>query len=185
MFRSLMWALFAVVFLFGLAGLAYDLPRSEKVRITNTDIKRSDKRLKDGTTKTNDVRYVYAETIDDGTALAFRNEDTGFSWPPYFKFDSGDITAAASKWMAEDPHPIVLVTYYGVRSNILSVYPNILSIKKVSADYERTPLLNVLVYIAYIALFIFLAVLYRRLLAWRPFHRGDDEDLDADPADLD
>lgn len=169
MFRRLVWTLFAIVFFIGLAGLAYDLPRTQKVHITGTDIKRSDKTAKDGTKTTQDVRYVYAEAVDNKGVLAFRNEDTGFSWPPYFKFNSGDVAAAASAMESEEPRPIVLVKYYGVRSNVLSIYPNVISLRKVDASYERLPWFNALIYVLYVFLFIFFAVLVRRFLRWRPF----------------
>ena len=82
-----------------------NLPRTEVVQITGTDVKRvdkSDKKSKDvqegsqreKVVRTSDVRFINAVSRN-GKVMVFRNEDTGWGWPPFFKFDSADLTAQA------------------------------------------------------------------------------------------
>ena len=122
---------------------AYSLPRHAKVRVTGTEIARRDVESRSGRTRTEDVRYVMAEDLE-GQPRMFRNEDTGWGWPPYFKFDTGDITAQATNYAIDaasgnGPQPVVLVRYYGFRIRMLSMFPNIVSMRTVPADYQRSP----------------------------------------------
>jgi hypothetical protein len=117
---------------------AYSLPSYIKVHVTGTEVTRKDVEKSTGETMTVDVRHVMAEDLD-GEPHMFRNEDTGWGWPPYFKFDTGDLAAQANNYKVDGRDEIVLVKYYGFRIRMLSTFPNIVSMKTVRADYQPIP----------------------------------------------
>ena len=150
------WIFLSIIAVLIVGFLHYNLMRTDVVYITGTDTKRVDNNKKDiskteGTKKstgtirvTHDVRYINAITRK-GKVKVYRNERTGWGWPPYFKFDSADITAEAQSAVNKDPKPWVLIKYYGWRIHILSMYPNIINIKFVDKDYNHFPLFNIIV----------------------------------------
>jgi len=149
------------------SSLYYYMPRATKVTISGTDVKRMDRKgAKPGQDQTRDVRFVYATEVDEGKALAFRNEDNGW----YFKWDSGDIAAEAMSMaqaetadMTGDKKDVVLVKYYGARVPMLDLYPNIVSLKKVPKDYVYIPVFNIIFLIVLLALFIWGGIKLRKL----------------------
>ena len=142
--------LFAAVALF----LFHNLPRTAVVQISGTDVKRVDresgevvsKNAQDtsarGAGKTYDVRFINS-VARNGKTMVFRNEDTGWGWPPYFKFNSADLTAQAQAFASVPDKPWVLVKYYGWRIRIFSMFPNAISLRTVGRDYDHFPLFNV------------------------------------------
>ena len=98
----------------------YNLPRTAVVQISGTDVKRidykqnADKNQSNNNTdlkaaqQTSDVRFINSISRS-GKTIVFRNEDTGWGWPPYFKFDSADLTAEAQAFAADQAKPWVLV----------------------------------------------------------------------------
>lgn len=145
--------------------LFYFMPRASKVTITGTDVKREDKTgAKAGVTR--DVRFIYANNVSDGKARAFRNEDN----PWYFKWDSGDIAAQATGMvqqetadLAQDEKQVVLVKYYGLRIPLLSLYPNVLSLKDVAPDYVYIPIFNIIFLIVLLVVFIWGGIKVRKI----------------------
>lgn len=123
--------------------LHYNLPHTDVVQITGTDVKRIDRGGKNQTQKTRDVRYINTVTRS-GKVKVFRNEDTGWGWPPYFKFDSADQTAMAQKIMQDPGDVWVRVRYYGWRIRVFSLFPNAISIKIVDKDYTHIPVFNII-----------------------------------------
>lgn len=71
------------------------------------------------------IETVY---VDSSRALIFRNEDAGFL-PPYFKFDSADLQADASRIARNCSDVPVKVRGYSMRIAWLSMFPNATSIK--------------------------------------------------------
>jgi len=138
----------AVVALF----LFYNLPRTEVVQVSGTDIKRVDRESgkvvdknaasETSSRRTYDVRYINTATRT-GKTIVFRNEDTGWGWPPYFKFNSADLTAQAQAYASVPEKPWVLVRYYGWRIRIFSMFPNVVSLSTVDRDYSHFPLFNI------------------------------------------
>lgn len=82
---------------------------------------------------------LFIETFRaNGRELVFRNEDTGWGWPPYFKFDAADLHARARNLVSTETDPQwAAVTYYGFRSVIFSIYPNALEIRAVDGPDVR------------------------------------------------
>ncbi len=161
----LKWATYLVVLL-ALAGfLHYSLPSRDVARIVGTDVVRQDVQVEDAqgnsVTRTRDVRFIYAKSPDGGDRV-YRNEDTGWGWPPYLKFDTADLAAQATDLVstAESPKWVV-VRHYGWRIPILSMYPNALSIRPATGpDEELFPWFNVVL----IALLVLAVLIVRRLL---------------------
>ena len=153
-------ALLAVVVV---AFLHYNLPRTDVVQITGTDVKRVDREHPSAAAKTRDVRYISAVTRD-GKVRIFRNEDTGWGWPPYLKFDSADLAGHAQLFMQDPAKPWVRVRYYGWRINIFTLFPNAVSLKIVDKDYTHLPVFNIVFIILLIGAALVLWLSIRRLL---------------------
>ncbi len=169
------WIFRLVVFGLIAAFFAYFLPSHDIVRIVGTDVKRMDlgernpffDQADSGTQKhtTRDVRFIYAEW-PDGSPRVYRNEDTGWAFPFYFKFDSSDIAAKAQALANRDNKPWVVVTRYGWRIQVLSMYPNAVKLREVdSPDALVVPWFNII----FLSL---LAIVWAYFwLAWRRFKK--------------
>ncbi|MCK1788790.1 DUF1523 family protein [Pseudomonas violetae] len=127
-------------------GLYYILPQSDVVLITGVEVKRVDddgvinaENPADGPTR--DVYFINTENPDTKKVMVYRNEDTGWSFPWYFKFDSADIQAKAQGY-SRDAQQLALIRHYGWRIQILSVFPNITSIEATSSRQEPYPWFN-------------------------------------------
>ena len=144
----------AILFLF----FHYNLPRTSVVQISGTDTKRVDKATEvenvegdegkkaNTTAQTADVRFIKSVSRK-GKPMVFQNEDTDWGWPPYFKFDSADVTAEAQAFATDPGKPWVLIKYYGWRFTMYSMFPNVLDLKKVDKDYTHIPVFNIVFFI--------------------------------------
>jgi len=136
----------------------YHLPRTAVVQISGTDIKRMDKAVKvttkEGGTEeqvkkvhdTTDVRFINSVSRK-GKAMVFKNHDTGWGWPFYFKFNSADIAAEAQAFAINKDEPWVLIKYYGWRFTVFSAFPNALDLKQVDRDYTHVPIFNIVFFV--------------------------------------
>ena len=147
------------------AFLHYGLPSRDVVRIVGTDVVRKDVGRRDAqgnrVTVTRDVRFIYAKWPDGGDRV-YRNEDTSWGWPPYFKFDTADLAAQATDRVstAEAPDGVV-VRHYGWRIPVLSMFPNALSIRPASGpDESPLPWFNII----FITLLVLSVLIVRRVL---------------------
>ena len=160
----------ALLVMLVLSVLHYNLPQHDVVRIVGTYQERQD--LSDwtrffwsdpddqaATLVNRDVQFIQAVT-PDGAARVYRNEDTGWGWPPYFKFDTANLqtraedlksTVGAPKW--------VVVTHYGWRNQFLSIFPNAIGVREV-ADPEAT-------IIPWVSITILIVLALLVLLVWR------------------
>ncbi len=145
--------------------LHYNLPRTDVVQIVGTDVKRNDIRV-NGEVVTRDIRFITSLT-QNGKTRVYRNEDTGWGWPPYFKFDSADLTAKAQSFVGETEKSWALVTHYGWRVTMLSSFPNAVAIKKVDQDYSHLPLFNIIFLLSLFGGILFLVLAVRRFLSRR------------------
>jgi len=81
-----------------------------------------------------DVRFINTQKRDtyllgliqteNTRPMVYRNEDTGWGWPPYFKLDSSNLQTdvADLKSTSSEPQWAVL-THYGWRNELLSMDP--------------------------------------------------------------
>ena len=159
--RKVKWAIWIVVLLFVAAFLHYELPQHDIVRITNTYNRLTTVGSENawayaspdtGTAEsatTRDIRFIEA-AFDDGSVIVYRNEDTGWVWPPYFKYDSSNLQAEAGNLKSTVEAPKwVSVTHYGWRFPFLSIYPNAVGIKQVAGpDAQIIPYVNIVILLA-------------------------------------
>lgn len=173
------WTIIIAFWVIVAAFLHYTLPQNDIVRITDTYEKRVDPGENswfwaqadvgsDGTLPTRDVFFI--QTVDvDGGIMVYRNEDTGWGWPPYFKFDTSNLYAEASdmKSTADDPRWIA-VRHYGWRNEFISIFPNAVSVKEVdSPDTRIIPWTNIVILTVLFALFWAIRVRWKRFQAKR------------------
>jgi hypothetical protein len=113
------------------ACLDYFLPHHAVLRIVGSETRRPFGSSKSDPA-THDVFYIYAEDVETKKPRVFRNEDTGWGFPWYFKFNSGDLQAVAQSIAGE--RGTALFTYYGWRIQIFSAVPNVTNIKRAAPD---------------------------------------------------
>lgn len=166
--------------------LHYVLPQHDVVKITSTEIIRMDftslnrlffAQADSGAAEliTRDVRLINTQKKktfllgfiprDTETVMVYRNEDTGWIWPPYFKFDSSDLHAEASANIsAPGVEQWVVMTHYGWRNRLLTIFPNAIAIRPVDGpDVRIIPWFNIFFFV-----FLLGAALFIRA-AWRQF----------------
>jgi hypothetical protein len=179
MWRYIKWGFrIALVLLVG-AFLHYTLPQRDVVQIINTYNKNTPiganwmfYAIEDSgtgvetTAAIRDIRFIDAVFPDGNTVMVYRNEDTGWVWPPYFKWDSSTLQAEATNLRSDKASPRwVAVTHYGWRMPIFSIFPNAVSIREVAGpDVRLIPWLN-LVILATLAFVLFMA--WRMLAQFR------------------
>lgn len=145
----------------------YNLPKRDIVRITGTEVIRTD--MSGGnrffyaspdnaslTQENRDLRLINA-VFDGGKVKVYRNEDTGiFGWPPYFKVNSSNLHAEAADLVSTRNAPVwVAVTHYGWRSEFLSIYPNVIKFKVVEGpDVRLIPWMSIIILLL-VAVFVF------------------------------
>mgnify|MGYP001001475549 FL=1 len=141
------WFLTVLGVIFGIAVfmfLDYALPSRQTVRISDaynrlTDIGGNaifyaspDTGTVQNAQGQRDVRFINAVRAN-GKPYVYRNEDTGWIWPPYFKYDSSNLQAEATDFKSDVANPRwVSVTSYGWRISWLSIYPNAISMRPVA-----------------------------------------------------
>ena len=137
-----------IVLLMLLLAGHYTLPQVDVVRVVGTENRRIEFGWNScfwaspdaGTAATGAARDVFfIQGVDaEGAAVVFRNEDTGWGWPPYFKFSSHDMQAIASSLVSGAEAPQwVAVTHYGWRSELLTIFPNVLKLAPVAGPEVR------------------------------------------------
>ena len=170
--RFIKWSIITVFWLSVGSVLYYSLPQRDIVQIKGTEILRADlsgwNRVfyaqsdsgNDATFQNRDLRLINTRTARE-RPYVFRNEDTGFGWPFYFKLDSSNLQAEAQSVERDEWYA---VTHYGLRSEFLSIYPNAISIKRVIVpDAQLIPWFNI-VFLAILA-----AVFWAVWVRWRRF----------------
>ena len=160
--RYVKWTLIALIVLIVGSFLHYTLPQHDIVRIVGTNTERT---IVAGNRSifwssgesTRDVQFI--QTVKaNGKTMEYRNEDTGWGWPPYFKFDTSSLYTEASDAESDKANPEwYSITHYGWRNEVLSIFPNAIAIKPVvGPDATSFPWLNtiILTFLAIILLLI-------------------------------
>ncbi len=162
------------------AFLHFYLPSQDVVRIVDTDVKRMDVQSKDlvqedsgsQATRTRDVRFINA-AWPDGKPRVYRNEETNWGFPWYFKFDSGNLQTLAQDLRSTKESPAwVVITHYGWRIELFSMFPNAIAIEPVaSPDDTPVPWFNIGFFVILGLTLIFLWRLWRAWVEnwWKPF----------------
>ena len=176
MWTYVKWTFRGLVLFFVAMFLLYELPQHDIVRITNTYNRLTTVGTENawaysspdtGTAEsatTRDIRFIEA-AFQDGSVIVYRNEDTGWVWPPYFKYDSSNLQAEAGNLKSTVEAPKwVSVTHYGWRFPFLSIYPNAVSVREVAGpDVTIIPYVSIVILI----LLAFLVYMLRRM--WLQF----------------
>lgn len=156
--RWVKWIITTLLVVFVVAVFHYTLPQRDIVRIIDAYEKRQDfgvnsifwARPDAGTSNqpTRDVRFIDT-VMPDGGVMVYRNEDTSFSWPFYFKFDSADLNAQAKELVSTKQAPIwVAVRHYGWRFQYWTIFPNATSLKVVEGpDVRLIPWFNIIFFV--------------------------------------
>lgn len=151
------WVFWALFWLIVAGFLHYTLPQRDIVRIVNTYEERQDvtgwTRMfwaasdeSQAKLESWDVQFIQA-VQPDGDPMVYRNEDTGWGWPPYFKFDTANLyTDANDSVSTKDAPEWYAITHYGWRNEFLSIFPNAVSINRVDGpDVRLIPWFNIIV----------------------------------------
>ena len=188
------WAFRIVGLVLLVAFFHYTLPQTDIARITDTYEKRIDFGENSifwaapdagnaDTLNNRDVFFIQAVRTN-GRVMVYRNEDTGWGWPPYFKFDTSNLqaeasdlksTAEAPKWMA--------IRHYGWRNEFLSIFPNAVGVWGVSGPDASKPVpwLNIAILGTFAIFLLGIRAVWRRFKARQidPMVEDIGEGLDA------
>lgn len=173
------WAFWITFWVLVASFFHYTLPQHDVARITDTYEKRIDFGENslfwatadvgtDGTSANRDVFFIQSKSPGD-KVMVYRNEDTGWGWPPYFKFDTSNLQAEAAdlKSVAAEPQWVV-IKHYGWRNEFLTIFPNAVSVRAVdSPDVRIIPWLNIVILIVFFAFVWAIWVRWRRFRAAR------------------
>ncbi len=179
--RYFKWAFVATILLIFGSFLHYTLPQHDIVRIVGTYQERQELRDwtrifwsrpddQSATITSRDVQFIQS-VRPDGKPMVYRNEDTAWSWPPYFKFDTASLQTEADdlKSTVEAPKWAV-VTHYGWRNELISIFPNAVAVYPVaSADVTIVPWFNIF-------FFVFMGLVF--LLLWRMWAQFRERTID-------
>ncbi len=155
--RYVVWTIRIVLALLVFGFFHYTLPQRDIVRIVETEIRRIDfgensifwaapdtgNATVAGASR--DVRFI--NTVrPNGDVMVYRNEDTGWGWPPYFKLDSSNLQTEAADLVSTQANPQwVVMTHYGWRTEFLSAFPNAVAVRPVdSPDVRLIPWFNII-----------------------------------------
>ncbi len=158
MFTAIKWTFWITFWTIVISFLHYTLPQKDIVRIVNTYEERQD--LNDwtrmfwsvpndqaATLSNRDVQFI--QGVDaNGNAMVYRNEDTGWGWPPYFKLDTANLYTEANDSISTKDNPEwVIVKHYGWRFVYWSIFPNAISIQPVDGPdaSKGIPFLNIFI----------------------------------------
>jgi hypothetical protein len=188
MWTKIKWGLRIFALLLIGAFLHYTLPQRDIVRVTNTDTRLTqiggnwmfyaieDTGTGAETNTTRDIRFIDVAFEDGETVMVYRNEDTGWFWPPYFKWDSSTLQAEAINLRSDRDNPQwVAITHYGWRLPLFSIFPNAVSITPVaSPDVRLIPWVNIII----LSTLIFIIFMIRKM--WLQFRERSIDPVLAD-----
>ena len=150
------WTFWITIWTILAAFLHYTLPQHDVVRISDTyqtridfDANRWFYANADAGAGLNEVNrdvFFISAIRPNGNTIVYRNEDTGWGWPPYFKFDTADLQAEANDLASTSDAPRwVAVRHYGWRFRFMSVHPNATAVWQVAGpDTRIIPWFNIL-----------------------------------------
>ena len=170
--RYVKWTLITLLVLLVGSFLHYTLPQNDIVRIVNTENRRIDFGENAWFWASPDVGTAAGATRDvffiqtvraNGRPMVYRNEDTGWGWPPYFKLNSHNVQTLASNLISPvDAPKWVAVTHYGWRNEFFTIFPNAIAVRQVEGpDTRIIPWVS----IAILVTLGLLALLFWRMLA--------------------
>ncbi len=177
--RYIGWTILITFWVCLAAFLHYTLPHRDIVRIVSTYEERQ--QLNDWTRIfwsrpdeqsdamiTRDVQFIQGVRAN-GKPIVYRNEDTGWSWPPYFKFDTANLYTEAADAVSTRAAPEwYVVTHYGWRNEFFSAFPNAISIRQVDGPDASKGIY----WVNIIILTLLFAFFYAIWVRWRRFRQA-------------
>ncbi len=157
--RYVKWTFRILVLLLVFGFFHYTLPQRDIVRVVSTYEERQDysdlgftrlfwQDTADASATATNRDVLFIQTIrENGKPMVYRNQDTGWGWPPYFKFDTANLQTEAADLISDRDTPRwALVTHYGWRNELFSIFPNAVSIRQVeSPDVRLIPWANIVI----------------------------------------
>ena len=187
--RYVKWTFYTLLALIIFGFFHYVLPQHDIVRITDTYTSRiefgansifwgSADQGTNANATARDVKFI-AAIQRNGKPMVYRNEDTGWIWPPYFKFDSFNVQAEASDLKSTADAPKwVMVTHYGWRNQLFTIFPNAVSVRAVTdPDARIIPWVSIII----LAMLAFLLFMIRRM--WLQFRERSIDPMIAGAGD--
>jgi hypothetical protein len=173
--RYVKWTFIATIALLIFSFFHYTLPQKDVVRVVGTENRRIDFGENSffwaspdvGTSAGTNRDVFFIQTLrTNGKPMVFRNEDTGWGWPPYFKLDSSNLQAEAQGLISSADNPRwVSVTHYGWRNEFFTIFPNAISMRPVAGpDVTFFPWFNVMFFVVLAGI---LGLLYRMWAQFR------------------
>ena len=175
------WTFLGLFWLLVGSFLHYTLPQHDVARITDTYLERinfGENALFWANAGTGDAvdrpsrDVFFIQTFrTNGRPMIYRNEDTGWGWPPYFKFNTSNLQAQAadleSRSTSGQEVQWGMIRHYGWRNEFLSIYPNAVKVWRVDGPDARViPWVN-------IAILTLLAAFFWAIwVRWRRFRRA-------------
>lgn len=165
--RYVKWTLLGLAGLLVLSFLHYTLPQHDVARIVGTENRRIDFgensifwASPDSGTLANgnrDVFFIQA-VYPNGKTMEYRNEDTGWGWPPYFKFDTHGLQTEATDLISTAENPKwVVIKHYGWRNRLFTIFPNAVGVRQVDGpDATIIPWVNILILTSLAGMFFLL-----------------------------
>lgn len=177
--RYIGWTILITFWVCLAAFLHYTLPQRDIVRIVSTYEERQ--QLNDWTRIfwsrpdeqsdamiTRDVQFIQG-VRGNGKPIVYRNEDTGWSWPPYFKFDTANLYTEAADAVSTRAAPEwYVITHYGWRNEFFSAFPNAISIRQVDGPDASKGIY----WVNIIILTLLFAFFYAIWVRWRRFRQA-------------
>jgi hypothetical protein len=178
MWKKIKWGLAILALIFAGLFLHYTLPQRDVVQVINTYNRLTQiggnwmfYSIEDTgtgaetTATTRDIRFIDAVFPDGSTTMTYRNEDTGWLWPPYFKWNSSTLQAEATNFKTSpEKEQWVAITHYGWRMPIFSIFPNAVKITPVEGpDVRLIPWINIII----LTILAFLVFMIRKM--WLQF----------------
>ncbi len=158
--RRIMIAIGLVVAVIVIAFFEYYLPRSVVMEITGVEYRPIGGSADEASTSAGQqnvgVSFITAKNPEDANdTMEFFNTDAGL----YLKFDAGSVHSQANALNGEP----ALITFYGWRWAILSIYPNVISVQQADADTSTFPYFKIVFYVLFAAALVWLYRRVRRL----------------------
>ncbi|WQW51020.1 DUF1523 family protein [Helicobacter pylori] len=138
--RNVVLFILTAIFLVLMLLVSYCMPHYSAAVISGVEVKRMNENEntpnnKEVKTLARDVYFVQTyDPKDQKSVTVYRNEDTHFGFPFYFKFNSADISALAQSLVNQQ----VEVQYYGWRINLFNMFPNVIFLKPLKENAEMS-----------------------------------------------
>ncbi|MFT7058090.1 MAG: hypothetical protein ACJASV_000590 [Pseudorhodobacter sp.] len=178
--RYVKWTFLSLIAILLFSFFHYTLPQYDIARVVGTENRRIDfgensffwasPDTGNAVDKNRDVFFIQTFR-SNGKPMVYRNEDTGWGWPPYFKLDSSNLQAEAQNLISTAENPKwVAITHYGWRNEFLTVFPNAISMEVVDGpDATFIPWFNIVFFTVWAGIL---------LLLWRMWAQFRERTID-------